>query len=71
MDDNSESKLFLLKYFTPQSVKIKLDLLKLNIDLENGNPNDDEIIENKNIVSQSIPLLFEIVSLIWKNNGID
>ena len=71
MDDNSESKLFLLKYFTPQSVKIKLDLLKLNIDLENGNPDDDEIIENKNIVSQSIPLLFEIVSLIWKNKKIE
>lgn len=59
-DENETAKNLLLKYFTPDSVQQKFEILCGESDGVESNP------EDALIASQLVPLFMQIVSIIWK-----
>jgi hypothetical protein len=64
-DENETSKNLLLKYFTPDSVQQKFEILCGESDGAETTP------EDALIASQLVPLFMQIVSIIWKLKDVE
>ena len=64
-DENETAKNLLLKYFTPDSVQQKFEILCGESDGVESNP------EDALIASQLVPLFMQIVSIIWKLRDVE
>jgi hypothetical protein len=64
-DENETAKNLLLKYFTPDSVQQKFEILCGESDGVESSPEDAVI------ASQLVPLFMQIVSIIWKLKDVE
>lgn len=64
-EENETAKSLLLKYFTPDSVQQKFEILCVESDGVESTP------EDALIASQLVPLFMQIVSIIWKLKDVE